>query len=69
MENIVVKGEIAHFERFRLFQQCFPKVISFDMLNEERVELLVFQSLSLFQTKCLQYKSFKNTVGKKRNCS
>ena len=25
MENIVGKGEIAHFEQFQLFPQCFPK--------------------------------------------
>ena len=25
MENTVEKGEIAHFEQFHLFPQCFPK--------------------------------------------
>ena len=25
MEDIVEKGEIAHFEQFHLFPQCFPK--------------------------------------------
>ena len=25
IENIVEKGEIAHFEQFHLFPQCFPK--------------------------------------------
>ena len=25
MENIVEKGEIAHFEQFHPFPQCFPK--------------------------------------------
>ena len=26
VENIVVKGEIAHYEQFLLFQQCFQKL-------------------------------------------
>ena len=28
IENIVEKGEIAHFEQFHLFPQCFPKAFS-----------------------------------------
>ena len=24
IQNIVIKGEIAHFEQFHLFPQCFP---------------------------------------------
>ena len=41
IENIVEKGEIAHFEQFHLFPQSFPKV--FNVLKwvymEERVKL------------------------------
>ena len=41
MENIVEKGEIAHFEQFHLFPQCFPKAVFFNVLKrvymEERV--------------------------------
>ena len=33
IENIVEKGEIAHFEQFHLFQQCFPKVFFFNVLR------------------------------------
>ena len=29
MENIVEKGEIAHFEQFHLFPHCFPNVFFF----------------------------------------
>ena len=36
------KGEIAHFEQFHLFPQCFPEVFFFDVLKrvymEERVK-------------------------------
>ena len=43
IENIVVKGEIAQFEQFHLFPQCFPKAFFFIVLKlvytymEERV--------------------------------
>ena len=42
MENIVKKGEIAHFEQFHLFSQCFPKVFfpSKCIYMEERVNPL-----------------------------
>ena len=33
MENIVEKGEIAHFEQFHLFPQCFPKALLFNVLK------------------------------------
>ena len=33
MENIVEKGEIAHFEQFHLFTQCFPKAFLFKVLK------------------------------------
>ena len=36
------KGEIAHFEQFHLFSQCFPKAFFFNVLKrvymEERVK-------------------------------
>ena len=42
MENIVEKGEIAHFEQFHLFPQCFPKAFFFSVLKpvcmEERAK-------------------------------
>ena len=31
IENIVEKGEIAHFEQFHLFLQCFPKAFFFNV--------------------------------------
>ena len=34
MENIAEKGEIAQFEQFHLFPQCFPKAFFFDVLKE-----------------------------------
>ena len=34
MENIVEKGEIAYFEQFHLFLQCFPKAFVIKVLNE-----------------------------------
>ena len=30
-ENIVKKGEIAHFGQFYLFPQCFPKLFHFNV--------------------------------------
>ena len=33
MENIVEKGEIAHFEQFHLFPQCFPKAFFFNVFK------------------------------------
>ena len=32
-ENIVEKGEIAHFEQFHLLPQCFPKSVFFHVLK------------------------------------
>ena len=34
MENIVEKGEIAHFEQFHLFTQCVPIAFFFSVLKE-----------------------------------
>ena len=31
IENIVENGEIAHFEQFHLFPQCFPKAFFFSV--------------------------------------
>ena len=31
--NIVEKGEIANFEQFHLFPQCFPKAFLFNVLK------------------------------------
>ena len=33
LKNIVEKGEIAHFEQFHLFPQCFPKGFFFNVLK------------------------------------
>ena len=39
IENIVgKKGEIAHFEQFHLFPQCFPKVFFFSVLKRVCME-------------------------------
>ena len=38
MENIVEKGEIAHFEQFLLFQQCFIEAFFFNELTREYME-------------------------------
>ena len=44
IENIFEKGEIAHFERFHRFLQCFIKAIFFIVLKwvymKERVNML-----------------------------
>ena len=49
LENIVEKCEIAHFEQFHLFPQCFPKAFFFNVLKwvymEERVNMNVFKSI------------------------
>ena len=43
IENIVKKGEIAHFEQFHLFPQCFPKAFFFIVIKwvymEERFNI------------------------------
>ena len=44
MENIVEKGEIAHFEQFRLFRQCFPKVFFLNVLKRVYMEKSVKSS-------------------------
>ena len=36
IENIVEKGEIAHFEQFHIFSQCFPRAFS---LNELKMSI------------------------------
>ena len=33
IENIVEIGEIAHFDQFHLFPQCFPEVFLFSVLK------------------------------------
>ena len=33
IENIAEKGEIAHFEQFHLFPQCFPTAVFFNTLK------------------------------------
>ena len=35
IENIVEKKEIAHFQQFHLFSQCFPKAFFFNVYMEE----------------------------------
>ena len=43
IENIDEIGEIAHFEQFLIFPQCFPKALFFIVLNwlhmEEKVKV------------------------------
>ena len=45
-ENTLGKGEIARFERFLLFPQCFQKICIADTLKQglvwERVKLMLF---------------------------
>ena len=38
VENIVGKGEIARYEKFLLFPQCFQKLSSVDVLKWVSVE-------------------------------
>ena len=49
------KGEIAHFEQFHLFPQCFPKTFSFDVLKwvyvEEKVKYHRILDLDAFDTR------------------
>ena len=48
LENIVERAEIAHFEQFHLFPQCFPKAFYLNVLKrvymEERVKPLFARS-------------------------
>ena len=46
-KNIVEKGEIAHFEQFHLFPQCFPKGFLFNVLKLVHMEKRVKGSLRL----------------------
>ena len=39
VENIVGKGEIAHYEQFLLFPQCFQKLSVVDASKQVSVEL------------------------------
>ena len=52
IENFGEKGEIAHFEQFHLFPQCFPKAFFFSVLKyvsmEERAN--VFSHLNYTQS-------------------
>ena len=41
IETIVEKGEIAHFEQFHLFPQCFPKAFFFYVLKLVYTEEMV----------------------------
>ena len=64
-ENIVEKGEIAHFEQFHLFQQSFLIAFFFNLskwvYTEERVNTASLLSMSL------KRKPFENIVGKEEN--
>ena len=48
IENIVETGEIAHFEQFHLFPQCFLTAFFFIVLKlvymEEGVQLICFSN-------------------------
>ena len=39
IENIVEKGEIAHFEKFHLFPQCFLAAFFFNVLKRVQLNL------------------------------
>ena len=41
VENMVGKGEIAHYEQFHLFRQCFQKLSVVDASKWVSVELRV----------------------------
>ena len=78
LENIVGKGKKAGNQHFLLFPQCFlafPKGISISqshllcrlqmLLDWTDLKFCHLVELTLSKTSpCLQYKSFKNTVGK-----
>ena len=38
IENSVEKGEIAHFEQFHLFPQCFPEAFYINVLKRVYIE-------------------------------
>ena len=76
VENTVGKGEIACYEQFLLFPQCFQKSC-FPGASKGVIVWEWVKNLTLSQTSpgfyvsavqvlvfmCLQYKSFENTVG------
>ena len=60
-ENTVRKGEIAHYEQFFLFLQCFQKTSSADMLKPK----LVWETVKLDQSEILSFvNAFENIVRK-----
>ena len=65
VENIVGKEEIARYEQFFLFPQCFPMLSVVDVLKwlsmEERVKLYMHFTSVLFACGCyLTFNSFPN---------
>ena len=65
VENTVGKGEIAGYEQFLLFPQCFQKACFLEASKGVIVWEWVkpFPNNPFFFT-CLQKTSFENTVGK-----
>ena len=71
VENTVGKGEIAGYEQFLLFPQCFQKTCTADMYKPglvwERVKLLLpFPTHTLLLMTLRKY-AFENIVGKGEN--
>ena len=46
VENIVGKGEIAHYEQFLLFPQCFQKLSVVDGIKMSIFEVKGYQKVS-----------------------
>ena len=59
MENIVGKGETAHFEQFYLFPQCFPKAFFFNVLKRVYMEVRVRNILGLVLQILLHLEAFE----------
>ena len=51
VENTVGKGEIAHYEQFLLFQQCFQKTCTADKYKPGVVKLQDIQPVQIPDSK------------------
>ena len=61
------KGEIAHFEQFHLFPQCFPRAFFFSVYKEERVNSFTKnRGFSLAEKYTFTVKAFCIFISKER---
>ena len=71
IENTVGKGEIAHYEQFFLFPQCFQKTCSTDTYKQglvwERVNVLIKQKHIITRCVCETPMPLKRQIFEKCN--